>query len=146
MGTRMNPELIRLLRERKLIRIKPDKKLVMKEINATDSDLQEAKVSFDNRKFKWATIQGYYSVFHSGRALLYNKGFREKSHRSLLKAIRELYLNEIDPSMFDDFDDAMDLREEADYGLTFSEEGASEVIVIADKFLTLVKKVLKIEK
>ena len=145
MGTRMSPVLIRLLRERKLIRIKPDKKLVMKEINTADSDLQEARISFDNKKFKWATIQGYYSMFHSGRALIYSKGFREKSHRSLLKAIRDLYSNEIDPSMFDDFDDAMDLREEADYGLTFSEKGASEVITSADKFLTEVKKVLKID-
>jgi len=142
MGTRMNPELLRLLRERKIIRIKPDKELIVKEINAADSDLQEARISFDNKKFKWATIQGYYSIFHSGRALLYNKGFREKSHRSLLMAIRELYSNEINPSMFDDFDDAMDLREEADYGLIFSEEGDSEVIRTAEKFLTQIERLL----
>jgi len=142
MGTRMNPELLRLLRERKIIRIKPDKELIVKEINAADSDLQEARISFDNKKFKWATIQGYYSIFHSGRALLYNKGFREKSHRSLLMAIRELYSNEINPSMFDDFDDAMYLREEADYGLIFSEEGDSEVIRTAEKFLTQIERLL----
>lgn len=144
MAARMSFELRRLLKERKLMRIRPDRKLVLKEMNGAESDLEEAKNSLKNQKFKWATIQGYYSMFHSARALLFSKGFREKRHRALLTAIKELFQDVIDPFLFDSFEDAMDLREEADYGLTFSMTGASEVVESAEKFLIKAKEILKI--
>jgi len=68
----------RLLRERKLTKIKTDRKLVLKEMKGAESDLETARKSLQDGNFKWATIQGYYSIFHSARALLYSKGFREK--------------------------------------------------------------------
>lgn len=42
-------------------------------------------------KFKWATIQAYYSMFHAARALLYSAGYREKSHPALLTALNEIF-------------------------------------------------------
>jgi uncharacterized protein (UPF0332 family) len=83
-------------------------------------------------------------MFHSARALLYSKGFREKSHYALLIAIKELFRNEINLSIIQGFEDAMHLREAADYGLTFSEEGALDVIKTAQKFLSEAKNLLKI--
>jgi len=146
MEAEMSFEITRLLRERKLIRIKPDRKLVIKEINGAESDLDTAKGSLGDQNFKWATVQGYYSMFHSARALLYSKGFREKSHRAILTALRELFQNEIDLSLLDSFSDAMDLREAADYGLTYSETGAVDIIKSAEKLLAKAKEILKITK
>lgn len=76
-----------LLKERKLVKIRPNKSLLLKEIKGAEADLETAKRSLRDENFKWATIQGYYSMFHSARALLYSKGFREKSHYALLVAI-----------------------------------------------------------
>jgi len=146
MGAGVSFKFNRLLKERKLVRIKPDRKLVLKEIKGAEADLETAKRSFRDENFKWATIQGYYSMFHSARALLYSKGFREKSHYALLVATRELFRNEINPSSIQDFEDAMDLREAADYGLTFSEEGARDVIENAEGFLSNAKDVLNIKQ
>jgi uncharacterized protein (UPF0332 family) len=70
----------RFVEERKLIRISVDRKLILKEIEGAISDLEEAKDSLSRKKFKWAIIQGYYSMFHAARALVYSEGFREKSH------------------------------------------------------------------
>ena len=42
------------------------------------------------------------------------------------------------------FEDAMSLREEADYGLVFSEEGATSVVDGAEKFLNRVREILHI--
>jgi len=133
-----------LLRERRLTKIKPDRKLVLKEIKGAKSDLETARKSLQDGNFKWATIQGYYSIFHAARALLYSKGFREKSHYALFVAIRELFRNQLDLSLIQGFEDAMNLRQTADYGLTFSEEGAIDVIETAEKFLLTTKEVLKI--
>lgn len=126
------------------MRVKPDRRLVLKEIEGAKSDLAEAKDSFGEGKFKWAIIQAYYAMFHAARALVYSKGFREKSHHALLVALRHLFARELEVEFFESFEDAMDLREEADYRLTFSEEGATSVISGAEKFLNRARSILKI--
>ncbi len=119
--------------------------MVIKEIEAAKSDLAEAHDSLAGKKLKWATIQGYYSMFHGARALLYSKGYREKSHYALSIAIEEMFSRELGLTMVNAFRDAMDLRQEADYGLKFSEAGATETTEAAEKLLTKVKEILKVK-
>jgi uncharacterized protein (UPF0332 family) len=144
MGTRVSFKFKRLLEERRLTRIKPDRKLILKEIEGAKSDLETARKSLRDENFKWAIIQGYYSIFHAARALLYSKGFREKSHYALLVAVQELFGDELESSIIQGFEDAMNLRQIADYGLTFSEAGALDVIKTAEEFLLRTKEILKI--
>jgi len=82
-------------------------------------------------------------MFHAARALVYSKGFREKSHYALLVALRELF-SELEEETIRSFEEAMSPREEADYGLIFSEEGAREVINNAERFLEKAKEILRI--
>jgi len=146
MANRVTPEISRLLSERKMVRIKPDRELVLKEIQGAEYDLEKAERSITQSDFKWTTVQAYYAMFHSARALLYSKGYREKSHRSLLIALRELFTKtgKIREELIQNFEDVMDLREEADYGLEFSESGAKQAIAHAKKFLKTSKEILKI--
>ncbi len=144
MGSRVSPELSRLLNERKITRAQISEGMILKEIEAAETDLKDAKDSFGNGKFKWATIQGYYSMFHSARALLFSCGYREKSHYALLLSIRALFSKELERSLIDRFEDGMNLRQEADYGLKFSETGAIGNIDGAEELLARVKKILKI--
>jgi len=134
----------RYIEEGRLTRIEIDRKLILKEVEGATSDLEEAKDSLRRKKFKWATVQGYYSMFHSARALLYSKGFREKSHYALLVALRELFKNELAPEILRDFNEAMNLREEADYGLVFSEEAATSTVENAENFLQKAKRILNL--
>ena len=134
----------RFVEEAKLTRIGIDRRLALKEVEGAVSDLEEAKDSLLRKKFKWATVQGYYSMFHSARALVYSKGFREKSHYALFVALRELFRNQLEFEIIQNFEEAMSLREEADYGLVFSEEGATSIVDNAAKFLNKVKEILHI--
>jgi uncharacterized protein (UPF0332 family) len=143
MGNGVSPALQKLLEERKLLKMRADRKLVLKEMVAAKADLKDAKESLKIRKSKWATIQGYYSMFHSARALLYDKGFREKSHHALLAAIRELYAHDIERSLIQDFEHGMYLRQEADYGLKFSVSGAQDVIETEEKLFERASAILK---
>ena len=145
MGDGMSTEFERFIAERKLIRTRIGRGMIEKEIEAAESDLKDARDSLERGKFKWATIQGYYSMFHGARALLYSRGFREKSHYALLIAIREIFSRELKPSLIDRFEDAMNLRQEADYGLKFSEAGATETIEGAEELLNAVKELLKMK-
>jgi uncharacterized protein (UPF0332 family) len=143
MGSGLSPEFEKLVDERKLIKARISRGMIPKEIEAAKADLRDARDSFEQRKYKWATIQGYYSLFHGSRALLYHRGFREKSHYALFVAIRELYSSELEPSMIDTFEEAMNLRQEADYGLIFSKDGAIETIKGAEALLLRVCELLK---
>ena len=134
----------RFVEEGRLTRIGVDRELILKEVEGAASDLEEARDSLKRKKFKWATVQGYYSMFHSARALLYCKGFREKSHYALLVALRELFKNELTSEILQDFDEAMNLREEADYGLVFSEEASTRIVTNATKFLERTKEILRL--
>jgi uncharacterized protein (UPF0332 family) len=60
----------------------------------------------------------------------------------LLVALRELYKNQLESELIQNFEEAMSLREEADYGLVFSEEGATNIVNNAEKFLKKVKEIL----
>ena len=140
MGNRVSTEIARLLSERKLLKANISKDIILKEIESAQTDLQDAQDSLQQNKFKWATIQGYYSIFHSTRALLFSKGFREKSHYALLLAMRELFPKELGSSLMLQFEEAMGLRQEADYGLKFSETGAIDTIDSGASFLKKSKK------
>ncbi|MEM2982584.1 MAG: hypothetical protein QXH17_05410, partial [Candidatus Bathyarchaeia archaeon] len=69
--------------------------------------------------------------------------FTEKSHYALLVALRNLFIKDLGTKLIEDFEGAMSLRQEADYGLTFSEAGAKETIEAAEIFLKKAKEILK---
>ena len=132
------------LAKKRIFRFKPAKHLIKLEIEDAESDLKSAGEEFSKSGFKWATIKGYYSMFHSARALLYSHGYREKGHYCLYLAIKELFVKEgrLDPSLAEDFNNCMILREEADYRRKFSQDGASATIESAKRFLKAVRNVL----
>ena len=111
--------------------------LIPAELEAARKDLEWARRSLEDHNEKWATIQAYYSIFHAARALLFAKGFREKSHFCLKAAIQTLYVDEgiLGQAFVDDFDTTMLLRETADYRSDFSRQGAASALQSAERFL-----------
>lgn len=138
----------RCLEKKNLVKVSIDKKLIEKEIIAAESDLKDSHDVLKIEKPKLATITAYYSMFHAARALLYSKGYREKSHFCLRTAIKNLFVdsNLLESSFLDDYDTAKDLRENADYRSDFSKEGAGQLIAKARKFLDKAKILLKISE
>jgi len=116
--------------------------MVRKELREAESDLVAARASLESEDDKWATVQAYYSVFHSARALLYAKEYNERGHRALLAALRALYSKEVSSELLDRFEDAIGLREAADYGSVYSQEAAATVTETAQDFLTVARKIL----
>lgn len=140
----MIPALRTLLDQKTIRRARATGEMVAKELEGAHRDLKTARKSLKEGDPKWATIQAYYSIFHAARALLYRKGFRERSHRGLLAALRLLYPGKAVGSMFENFSEAMTLREQADYGLVYSEDSAHIAIEDADSFLEESSKLLSL--
>lgn len=115
-----------------------------KEIELADNDLNFSKESFLDNNYKWSIIQSYYSMFHTARALLYNKGYREKSHFCLIEAIRNLYVQEgiLNFKFLEALQLGKSLRENADYYGDFSKQSADELMNVVSDFLNEVKIIL----
>ena len=141
----MNPEFKDCLRKRKLKKFSRGKALVNKELKSAEEDLKTAKESFNNENYKWATIQCYYSMFHSARALLYSKNYRERSHYCLIVALRIFYGEKglLSGNLIEGLQKAKALRENADYYDQWSKAGAEALFDLADKFLNISIKLLK---
>ena len=112
--------------------------LAAKEIEAAEADLNRAHKTHSEADYKWATIQ-------SARALLYTKSLREHSHYCLVAAIKSLYVETkiIPVRILEGFQQAKDLREEADYYNRWSQAGCEKLIKLAKEFLEITKNAVK---
>jgi len=104
-----------------------------------------AQRSLFSKKMALSFGESLNSLIHSARALLFAKRNREKSHYAALVAIRDLYAGEIERSLIQEFEHGMYLRQEAGYGLKFSESEALDAIPAAERLLQKAKAILKIQ-
>ncbi len=141
----MDSRFRQCLDESKLIKVKDAPDLAAKELLAAAMDLSSARTSFSEENHKWATVQAYYSMFHAAKALVYSKGYREKSHQCLAVALKALYsdANALDVKHCNRFRDCMALRHDADYGMVYSAQSSREVVGWAGEFLEAAKKLLE---
>lgn len=120
-------------------------KLIIKELHVAQGDLEVARNGLTEKYWKWSTIQAYYSMFHTARALLFSCGFREKSHYCLRVALETLFVNsgKLPEKFIDALQTAKTMRENADYEETFSESSAKKLVSVAREFLEAAQKLLK---
>lgn len=132
------------LRKNKIVKFAAAKKLVPRELKAAQDDLKAASQSLKGGHEKWATVQAYYAMFHTARALLYSKGYREKSHYCLIVAMKALFVADglVDVTLVEAFAMAKVLRENADYDNEYSKESAKSLVEKAQKFFAVGKKIL----
>lgn len=131
--------------KRRIIFFPSGPKLCSKELKAAKEDLRDAKDLFSMGRYKSATTLSYYAIFHTARALLYKKKYREKSHIQLAFAIKAFYIdtNLMPQGYYDNFIQALDLREMADYKRKYSKQGAERNIRIAQDSINLLETILK---
>jgi len=140
----VNQEFKQCLESKKIVPLVRGKSLIKKELSVAVSDLSDAKAGYENERYKWSTIQAYYAMFHAARALIYSRGYREKSHYCLAIALRALFVDEgtMDAKLARDFLNAMNLRQAADYEAEFSQSGAKAVIASAEQLIEKATSIL----
>ena len=141
----MNLEFEKCLKRDKIKEFPRGKALAAKDLETAQEDLEVAEESFNNKNYKWSTVQSYYSMFHSARALLYAKNYRERSHYCLIVALRALYVEArlLPDSLIEALRKGKRLREDADYYNRWSEEGAKFALKVAKDFLKKAQELTK---
>jgi uncharacterized protein (UPF0332 family) len=140
----MNIEYGECLKKGRIKEFSRGKEIAPAELQAAESDLKRAEKTFNDNDYKWTMVQLYYSMFHTARALLYNKNLREHSHYCLIQAIRCLYVeeNKLPFTFVEALNDAKALREDADYYNRWSKEASEKFLKSAREFLDCAKKIV----
>jgi uncharacterized protein (UPF0332 family) len=132
------------LKEKRLVRFPGGPKLTKTELKAAAKDFKVAKETLEKKDYKWATIQGYYALFHAARALIYSRKIKDKTHYHLAVAVKVLFVDEylLSARLLEELSEAMGLREKADYESEYSVAGAKYVISVAKDFIGATKEIL----
>ncbi len=144
----MTLEYEECLKRRKIKPFSRGNVLVPKEMELAIADFERAKKTLNDGDYKWATVQIYYSMFHTARALLYAKNLREHSHFCLIAAIRTLYVetNQLSVYLLEGLQEAKNLREDADYYGRWSKQGCERLLKLAEQFLEKAKELIEKQK
>lgn len=140
----MNPEFGKCVEERGIFRFEAAKHLASDELKDAKEDLEKAEKELTENSYKWATVKGYYAMFHAARALLYVQGYREKTHYCLAVGIKAFYVatGQMDLKLVEDLNNARRLRERANYRGNYSKEGGDLVVLKAKEFVGVAEKIL----
>lgn len=142
MTVQLNPIIEGLLQQGELFKLELPLDKVIKEMDAAKDDLQDAIDSFEQSKWKWATIQGYHSMLHSAHTLLYSRGYKEHDEHALVVALEQLFHDELGTGLLTVYNKAIELKRNAEE-LVYSEDGAIETIEGAKAWLNVARNILK---
>ncbi len=130
--------------KRFLVKEKLEKDLIDKEIKESAYDSQRAQKAFEEKDYKWAIIQCYYSMFHAAKAVCFTLGYREKKHFALVIILEELSnVGKLEQEYVNYFKAAIDSREEADYHYNYSQDIAEHSLKMAFSFNERMKELIK---
>jgi uncharacterized protein (UPF0332 family) len=114
-------------------------------INKAKKFLSAVQVNIDAELFDVAVLSGYNSVFCCNQALLYSKGFTERSHVCVITAVKELFEGEESLcQLLSSIDDLRFTRHKIQYsGLDADFEMCEFVRDLAKDYFGMVEKILK---
>lgn len=138
--------------ERGMLRqVSPDAQKAEFSLKVAREKLEEAKKLAAAGFHNAALVTAYASMFHAGRALLFNDGVMEKSHYCLIAYLREKHVHEgrLPAGIVTMMDSFREERHDVMYGLNglkVKESDSKEAIENAGKMIEEAGKLLRNEK
>ncbi len=124
----------------------PSKEKCKKSIQSAEHKLSIAKRTFDAKIFEETIVNGYASMFHASRALLFLDGIKERSHYGLYVYVKEAYKDKLEPKFIIELNALRLERHELLYGLEkveISEVEAEDILKIAEDFIKAIEKLVR---
>jgi len=119
-----------------------EKSKIRGSLDLAEHFLQRARGIMTQEYYDIAFTTAYNSMFHSARALLFSKGYSERSHYCMILALKAEFCSEM-KEFFDALDAYRMLRHSIQYsGAACGESEAREAIDDAERFLTAARKKL----
>lgn len=114
---------------------------ILHQLEIAENYIKKAESICRNETFDMSFLASYISIFHSARALLYTKGYKERSHFCLFEFIRNEFKNNKEIARFAEIgQNYRETRHKIQYdGSLCSEDSAKEAIDDAKEFLKKAK-------
>lgn len=137
-----------MLVEAKIRKIEPNRKLADDSLARAKRDIETSETLIENEKFDWALAVAYNSMLQSGRALMFNSGYRPastKGHVAVVEFLHEAFGIKISDRLITVMNGLRKKRhrivyEESDI---VSESEAEQAVKWAKEFLEVIKNNLK---
>ena len=138
-------DLDRCIAEGLLRRIPPSARQAEEQMKKSHVLLEEAKKSLRAGAPNSAFISAYASALDAARAVLFNDGYREKSHACVARYLEAKYSKALGASLIDLFDQYRDKRHKTMYSGVYypTVEEAKRVILFAEEFTSRIRDLLK---
>jgi len=118
------------------------KEKIEQSLSFGDKFLKAAEKNIDMEEFEVSEIVSYNALFHYARALLFQKGYNERSHACLFLALKEFYPDHKD--LFNRADKIRIERHNLQYsGLATDLESVEYVIEFVKEFRDFARKLLE---
>lgn len=113
-------------------------------LELAEQKLSTARLLVENDRFEDAVSRAYYSMFHSAKALLLEKGSDPRTHAGISTELGKLYRDQLGKELTRDFSRIQEKREKADYGeiTDIAREEADEAIEVAEEFLSRARDII----
>lgn len=116
------------------------------QLKIAEEMLADAKLLYEQKRYRSAASRAYYAIFHAVKALLNQVGQSCQSHGGAISRFGQYVVNTglMDKDFSKFLGRAYNLREKGDYGLLFEgiEEEVGRVVSDAEKFVAEAIKVL----
>lgn len=130
-----------------LRKIPPSKQKAEESINTSKKWLDEAEKSSKNEAYNSSVMASYLAIFHSARSILFNDGWREKSHFCIARYLEEKYAKEnlLEMKWIELLDHYREIRHDDQYSTSFFavKEEAENGIKKSREFVERMEKLLK---
>jgi len=140
--------LEKLLRDRVIEKIKPDKNEAEKIFRLAKRDIRVAKNSFAREDYDWAFAIAYNAMLQAGRALMFKEGYRPFSqykHVAVVSFVHEAFEKRVGGMATYIFDKMRKKRHQVVYDEPdiVSQDETRQAIEWAEKFVKEAEKILK---
>jgi uncharacterized protein (UPF0332 family) len=120
------------------------KEEIQNQVRIAENYIRKAEIILDKETYDISFLTAYISIFHSARALLYKKGYKERSHFCLFEFVKHEFKDNPDVVRLAEIgQNYRETRRMVQYeGSLCSEAGAKEAINDAKNFLAAIKKLM----
>ena len=129
-----------------LRKIPPSKDKAHRSIEKAQKWLEEAKKTFESKAYNSAVSAAYLTMFHAARSMLFQDGWREKSHICVARYLEQyVKKGKLEQKWVDLLDHVREMRHEEQYDLGFfaTKEEAEKSLDSAVHFLSRMKNLLQ---
>lgn len=137
-------KLQELIDKKMLIKSHSSEQVIQGSLAIAENFLEKAEGNAKIEYYDVAFSLAYQAMFHAARAILFKKGYKERSHWAVIKALKDICKQEKDLiELLETMDSYRMTRHAVQYsGLGCSKEDADEAIKDADKIIVIAERII----